>query len=110
MCMSLLLAKYVPNHVIFHLYVSSVDLLEPCLLQPKSHQNPHNAYCYSFLQVPVCLLAAKYDPMEQMMLTVDLLQRVYAPRCIFKRFGKVRMQDSAQMSDIYHMTETFVHR
>lgn len=40
-------------------------------------------------QVPVCLLPAKYDPMDQMMLTIDLLQRQYAPRCIFKRFGKV---------------------
>lgn len=41
------------------------------------------------LKLPVCLLPAKYDPMEQMMLTIDLLQRLYAKRCCFKRFGKV---------------------
>jgi dienelactone hydrolase len=43
------------------------------------------------LQLPVALLPAKYDPMEQVMLTVDLLQRPYARRCIFKRYGKVRL-------------------
>jgi hypothetical protein len=41
------------------------------------------------LKLPVALLPAKYDPMEQVMLTVDLLQRPYAKRCIFKRYGKV---------------------
>jgi dienelactone hydrolase len=42
------------------------------------------------LKLPVALLPAKYDPMEQVMLTIDLLQRPYAQRCIFKRYGKVR--------------------
>jgi dienelactone hydrolase len=42
------------------------------------------------LKLPVALLPAKYDPMEQAMLTIDLLQRPYAQRCIFKRYGKVR--------------------
>jgi dienelactone hydrolase len=41
------------------------------------------------LQLPVALLPAKYDPMEQVMLNIDLLQRPYAQRCIFKRYGKV---------------------
>jgi hypothetical protein len=41
------------------------------------------------LQLPVALLPAKYDPMEQVMLNIDLLQRPYAQRCIFKRCGKV---------------------
>jgi dienelactone hydrolase len=41
------------------------------------------------LQLPVALLPAKYDPMEQVMLTIDLLQPPYIKRCIFKRYGKV---------------------
>jgi hypothetical protein len=42
------------------------------------------------LKLPVALLPAKYDSMEQIMLFINLLAKPWELRCIFKRFGKVR--------------------
>eukprot|EP00775_Hariotina_reticulata_P004402 gene4402-4655_t len=42
------------------------------------------------LRVPVAMLPAKYDTMDQLMNLVKLLNRPYLPRCLFRRFGKVK--------------------
>jgi hypothetical protein len=43
------------------------------------------------LQLPVALLPAKYDTMDQMMLFINMFAKPWELRCIFKRFGKVGM-------------------
>jgi hypothetical protein len=43
------------------------------------------------LQLPVALLPAKYDTMDQMMLFINMLAKPWELRCIFKRYGKVRV-------------------
>lgn len=42
------------------------------------------------LQLPVALLPAKYDSMDQVMMFINLLAKPWELRCIFKRYGKVR--------------------
>ncbi|KAF8060073.1 hypothetical protein HT031_005012 [Scenedesmus sp. PABB004] len=42
------------------------------------------------LGVPVALLPAKYDAMEQLMLTLELAGPAWLGRCLFKRFGKLK--------------------
>lgn len=39
----------------------------------------------------VALLPAKYDTMDQMMLFINMLAKPWELRCIFKRYGKVRV-------------------
>jgi uncharacterized protein (DUF2237 family) len=42
------------------------------------------------LKLPVALLPARFDTMEQLMLAIDLLRPPFAPRCVFKRYGKIK--------------------
>lgn len=41
------------------------------------------------LALPVALLPAKYDVMDQVMMFINLLAKPWEMRCVFKRFGKV---------------------
>jgi hypothetical protein len=56
-------------------------------LSPATYNKDYDLSCK--LQLPVALLPAKYDSMEQVMMFINLLAKPWELRCIFKRFGKV---------------------